>query len=362
MFHTTAGRLTALTVALGGVLVGGALLAGPAFAEATPDPQPVQLSLKPLNQPGSYFDLTLEPSQEEELQVEIGNHGSQAIAARTYAADVFSIINGGFGAKDRDSEPSRTTTWLTYPPDVLELAPDQANVRPFTITVPADTAPGQYITSLIVENDVPVEGSGSVALNQVIRQAVAVSIRVPGALEPGFKFGSASHKISAKHSVVGVDIINTGNANLKPAGEMTIRDGAGKEVSHAPITMGSVYAQDSTRVETTLASTLAPGDYTVDITLTDAATHATSTGTALPFTVTAAEVEKARTSDPGTLPEISQDNDPGLTPYLIGAAVLALLAVLFFVFRRKPRPATPPEPGGRRTARRSSTGGATRRH
>lgn len=337
IFHTTTGCLAAIATAVGGMLLCGALLAGPAFAAAAPDAQPVQLSLKPVDQPGPYFDLTLEPGQQQEFRVEIGNHGPEAIAARTYAADVYSITNGGFGAEDRDGEPSDTTAWLSYPTEVLELVPDQANIRPFTITVPTDTAPGHYITSLILENDAPVEGSGSVALNQVIRQAVAVSIRVPGPVAPAFVFGSADHKITAQHSVVGIEITNTGNANLKPAGEMTVRDASGKAVSEAPIIMGSVYAHDATRVETTLATTLQPGVYTVDIILTDDVTKATSTGSALPFTVTAAEVEEARTADPAGLPEVFQDAGSGLMPYLIGGAIVAGTVALFLALRRRRR-------------------------
>lgn len=351
MTHTTAARFALITTALGGILLGGILITGPASAAATPEAQPVQLSLKPVDQPGSYFDLTLEPGQTQEYEVELGNHGAEPMVARTYAADAYSITNGGFGAEDRDGVPSATTTWLSYPTEVLELEPDQANIRTFEISVPADTAPGQFITSLILENDAPVEGSGGVALNQVIRQAVAVSIRVPGPLEPAFAFGTAAHKITADHSVVGVELTNTGNANLKPAGDMTIRDAAGKIVSEAPITMGSVYAHNATRVETTLASILKPGDYTLDITLTDAETTATSTGTALPFTVTAAEVEKARAAEPAQLPGVFQDTGSGILPYLIGGAVVVALGLVFLLFRRIR--AASRRPAGRRSGRTS---------
>jgi hypothetical protein len=359
MTQTTVRRFAVITTVLGGTLLGGVAIVGPAAAATTPQAQPVQLSLKPVNQPGSYFELSLEPGQTEEYEVELGNHGPEPIAARTYAADAYSITNGGFGAEDRNGTPSATTSWVSYPTEVLELDPEQANIRTFSITVPADTAPGQYITSVILENDAPVEGSGGVALDQVIRQAVAVSIRVPGPLNPGFAFGAAGHKVAAVHSVVGVQLTNTGNANLKPAGEIAIKDASGKTVSEAPVTMGSVYAHDATRVETTLGSILDPGDYTLDITLTDAATKMTSTGTALPFTVTADEVQKARAAQPAPLPKVAQDTGLGVLPYVVGAAVMALLVVPFLVFRRKRMASTPSAEGSGRTRRE---GGSWRRH
>ncbi|SFN90698.1 WxL protein peptidoglycan domain-containing protein [Mycetocola miduiensis] len=357
MPQTAARRFALLTTALAGILLGSASIAGPAAASTAP---PVQLSLKPVNQPGSYFELLLEPGQTEEYEVELGNHGPKPIAARTYAADAHSITNGGFGAEGRDGTPSTTTTWVSYPTEVLQLDPEQANIRTFSITVPADTAPGQYITSLVLENDAPLEGSGGVALDQVIRQAVAVSIRVPGPLNPGFAFGAAGHKVAAAHSVVIVELSNTGNANVKPTGGMTIKDASGKTVSEAPVAMGSVYAHDATRVETTLASILNPGDYTLDITLTDAATKVTGTGTALPFTVTAEEVQKARAAQPAPLPGVAQDTGPGLLPYLFGTALIGLLVVLLLVFRRKRMASTRSEEEGSARTRRGS--GSRRRH
>jgi len=115
------------------------------------------------------------------------------------------------------------------------LPAGQANTRTFTVSVPTGTAPGEYLTSLILENDVAIQGSGSVTLNQIVRQAVAVSIRIPGPLEPAFAFKAASHMITADRSVVDVQITNTGNSNLKPAGTLTIHDHTGKIVAQAPV-------------------------------------------------------------------------------------------------------------------------------
>jgi len=47
---------------------------------------------------------------------------------------------------------------------------------------------GEYIASVILENDEPVKGKGSIALDQVVRQAVAVA--VAGTLQPGLAIGA----------------------------------------------------------------------------------------------------------------------------------------------------------------------------
>lgn len=319
-------RMTAPLLALATGLL---LACAPALSASATEPQPVQLSLKPVGQPGSYFDLTMTAGQSEQLQVDLGNHGPASIAARTYAADAYSIVNGGFGVKDRDSTPTGTTTWLNYPSQVLHLPAGQASTRTFTLTVPEGTPPGQYITALALENDVPVKGSGTVALNQLVRQAIAVSIRVPGALQPAFTLTTASHKIVAGRSVVDVGIDNTGNANLKPAGDLAIHDASGKTVARAPITMDSLYARTSTRVEATLAGTLQAGTYTADLTLTDPSTHTTETAKNLQFTVTDETLAKSAGAQQGQLPQILQSTG-SVNPTILVAGALILLALILF--------------------------------
>lgn len=312
----------------------------PALSASAAVTQPVQLSLRPVGQPGSYFDVTMTPGHSERFQVELGNHASAPIAARTYAADAYSIVNGGFGVKDRSSTPTGTTTWLSYPAGVVELPAGQAATRSFTVTVPAGTAPGQYITAIALENDVPVKGSGNVSLNQLVRQAIAVSIRVPGPLAPAFAFTTATHKVVARRSVIDVGIGNTGNANLKLAGQLTIRDSSGKTVSQAPVTMGSLYAHDTTKVEVTLAGALQPGSYTAGITLRDTATGTTRTAAGLPFSVAAATTVESVGARQGQLPQIMQASAGGVSPILFivgGVILLALIVVVLLVVFRKPK-------------------------
>jgi hypothetical protein len=221
---------------------------------------------------------------------------------------------------------------MTYPAEVVQLAVGQGSIRTFTVTVPAGTTPGEYLSSLVLENAVPVQGSGSVAINQVVRQAVPVSIRVPGTSQPAFGFGTASHKVTLGHSVIDVQINNTGNANLLPAGTMLIRDQSGKTVSTAPVKMGLLFAHTDTLVETTLASTLQPGKYSVAIVLSDALTKATATAAAIPFTVTVQAVSASGLSNATTLPQIMQTAGQGVTPYILAAVGLILAAVLVVLF------------------------------
>ena len=310
--------VTTVAAALAGSII-------PAHAQAAE--QPVQLSAKVVDQPGEFFDLTLEPGQTRQLEIALGNHGKTAIAVRTYAADAYTIINGGFGAALRDTAVAGTTTWLDYPAQTLTLEPDRATVQPLSVTVPLGTAPGEYIASVILENDAPVKGSGSVALDQVVRQAVAVAIRVPGALVPGLAIGAASHGVVAGRSVVAVDVTNTGNSRLTPAAKIAVKDSTGVAVSSTTVPMDSFYAGTATKVEITLATTLAPGEYTVDLALDDDGRDAHASGAGLPLSVVEVveQAADAPTEVGQQVVDVLQKSSGQLPLWAVAAIALALL-------------------------------------
>jgi hypothetical protein len=246
--------------------------ATPAFA----DGQQIKLSITPVGADGAYFKVSAKPGETTQLVVQLGNHGDAPLAVRTFPADAYSIVNGGFGAKLDGEATSGATAWIDYAAETLVLEPDTSVTRSFMLSVPADAQPGDYITSLIIQNAEPLQGTGNVALNQVLRQAIAVAIDVPGPRVPALSIGAIAHKMAAGTSFVSFAVTNTGNANLKPAGEFVLTDAHGVEVDRRQVAMGSVYAGNITTLELPYDHLLAAGDYTASLTLTDAATGATA--------------------------------------------------------------------------------------
>ncbi|MDQ0823627.1 hypothetical protein QFZ79_001372 [Arthrobacter sp. V4I6] len=98
--------------------------------------------------------------------------------------------------------------------------------------------------------------------------------------------------------------------------------------------LGSVYARTDTQIETTLDGKLQTGDYTVTVTLTDAPTKASATGT-IPFTVADQALAKSGSAGPVPLPQIIQDAGTGPWPWLAALLVLAVLAVILLLRRSK---------------------------
>lgn len=271
-------KLIALLISL--LLLTGSIAATAAQTDETP-----KLGIAPVGANGAYFDLTMKPGESRELTVRLGNFGKKKARARTYAADVYTLVNGGFGVKLADEPASGVTNWLDYAPDMLELKPGQSVERTFTVTVPADAKAGQHITSVAIENADPIKGSGSITVNQVNRQVIAVLITVPGPVKARLHITGATYKLAPGSASVLIAIENTGNVLLKPVGDVVVADGAGKEITRAQVAMDSVYAGTGTDIEVGLVQPLQAGTYAVSVTLKDAKTKVSVHADALPMTV-----------------------------------------------------------------------------
>jgi len=303
----------------------------------------VKLGIRPVGQPGDYFDLTLRPGEGRDLQVDLGNLGDSTIQVRSYASDVYTIIDGGFGARLRDEPRTGMTMWLDYTTVLTDLAVGGSVRRGFSVRVPDDAAPGEYATSIIVENETPRPGSGTVRLDQINRQAVAVLVTVPGPRTPGLAIGAATHKMFNGTSMVSIAVRNTGNVRLKPVVGFTLFDPSGAEVRHGDLTMDTFYAHTDTLVEFPFDFTLPPGAYTVDLSLDDAAQDARSAVRGIPLVVAAEPPSTSAGSGPGLADVIRAADGVGIP--LIGLAIVAGLLmgifvclVLLVVARRRRRP------------------------
>jgi hypothetical protein len=353
------GRRTGIQLGLL-VLAGMAIsLAAPGAAlGAAPSEQgQVNLALLPVGQSGSYFDITMSPGSSRSFAVDIANNGATAVAARTYAADVYTIINGGFGARLRGEAQSGMTAWLTYPTKVWTLAPGQGVRRTFAVHVPANAAPGETITSLVLENDQPIRVPGAGAVNQVVRQAVAMVVTVPGPRAPALAIGDASIAVVGGRSVVSVAVANIGNIRLSPEVDFALLDASGNAMSASSFQMGTFYAGTSTFIEVALTSLLPPGAYVARVTLRDPAEQV-SVGRATPA-VLAGGPDPSSPGDGQTAGQVSSTlgTVPGSAPWVVHPAAGAFVALGIFgviVLRRRRRHA------GRGTGRPAGSAPAAR--
>ena len=304
-----------LTIWLVGLLIVGALVPGSSAAqEATPDasPEPPAFVLEPSEQDGPYFDITQEPGTTQELTVTLGNAGEEPVTALTYAADAYTLVNGGFGVRTADDEATGPTTWIDYPTETLDLEPGDRLERTFTVSVPADTPSGQYLAGLAIQTAESIAVADSEMFRQIIKKSIAVFITVPGPESPELAIGAAHINQSEISNSLVLEIQNPGNVYLNPAGTVTVTTEAGDPVLTAPVEMDAVYAGDTTTLEIYIPTQLLPDTYLVSTALTDEDTGASAEVVDLPVTVEAT-TEATPEADPLTMDPIALEplTDPG---------------------------------------------------
>jgi hypothetical protein len=307
------------------------------------------LGLTPVDRGGAFFEVTLEPGESTMLTVEAANFGTGEVEARTYAADVYSIINGGFGADLYAQPTSGTTLWLDYQDQVATLGPQDALVIDFEVAVPHGTPPGEYIAALVIENVEPFRGSGSVTIDQINRSAIAVAIDVPGPRRPELRIGAVGHHAVNALSVLTFAIDNPGNVHLRPSGDFGLFDASGRQLSAGPVTMDSVYAGTDTLLEAPLAQMLPEGDYCAELRLVDDETGAAAQIECTAFTVGPPPPMTPDASSAASLPApLSLPSTDALrqaVPFIgVGLIGLLLLVVAFVMLARRRRSARELDP------------------
>ena len=310
--HAGVRRIRMFLIACASLLI----LAAPGRAVASTPSSTIGIS--PVGTSASYFTVTMSPGSNRRLWVELSNDGDSPAQALTYAANVYSIINGGFGARLSNQAKTGVTNWLAYPTTTILLAGRRAEKRSFTILVPNTASPGEHITSLVVQSEKQVVSKWQVAFNQISRQALPVVIDVPGPREARLSIGTVHHATVDGLTVIALPIANTGNIRIHPAGQFIVRNDHGFEVADLPVMMGTVYPGNATAFRDTFKSILAAGRYTVTATLGDSAVGiATETKT---------EVLEITAPSPGQVP--TNTTTPPAVPQRTGHIPVELLAGL----------------------------------
>lgn len=242
---------------------------------------------------GAFFTVEAEAGTSHTLTAVLGNVGQEPLSLETYAGDAFTLVNGGFGVREKDEPRDDVSTWFDYETETYDFAPGEGVERSFTVSVPEGTPPGQYIAGIVLQTAEPVEIEGSSMFNQVVRKSVAVFITVPGEMTPSFAFGTPEIQTNVAGQRIVVPVSNTGNVLVKPAGELVLTDASGTAAFRQPFAMGSVYAGMETTLEVALPPTLPEGTYSVSATVSDPETGARATVPATELTLSREIVAEA---------------------------------------------------------------------
>ncbi|MCM3502183.1 DUF916 domain-containing protein [Microbacterium sp. P26] len=208
------------------------LLASPLAASAAAAPAPdttVTWSVKPADtaqgrdRPNYAYDLMPGGTVGDALYV--ANRSPQPITLRVYAADGFLTDDGALDILAGGAESTDLGSWVSIASPELTLDSGASAEVPFTVTVPADAAPGDYAAGIVASMLVTAD-NGTVTER---RLGSRVHLRVQGELAPALAVGDVvvdyhgtANPAETGSATVGYTLTNTGNTRLDPNVEVAL--------------------------------------------------------------------------------------------------------------------------------------------
>jgi hypothetical protein len=327
-----------------------ALLLTPLAAAATP--KKAVFGLRALGNPKlGYFVYSLKPGAARQGGVIISNVGTATGTVKLFSSDATTgRTTGTVYLTDRNG--TRVGSWVSLSTKSLTLKPGQHETVPFTVRVPANAVPGQWVGGIVAETSRQVTGpkskqKASVQIKIRDLTIVAVQVNVPGPAINRFTIGGVKTGGQRGFQELVTHIANDGNVLVKPTGSVTVLDRRGKTVQTLTFKMDTFLPQTSVDYPLLLKKALAPGDYSAKIRLAIPGVSGTAhqVVTAQPrFSISKQDVKQVFTSaapqtpPPGVAAASSSSNTPWALIAGAAAAILVLLGlVLLWLRRTKPK-------------------------
>jgi hypothetical protein len=217
--------------------------AAPAQAQSA-----ITFGLRPETQSKGYFVFTAKPGETIRDAVLAVNDSDQSLGLIVSLADGLSAATGGASFGDKADKAKQ---WISAPDlGVITLPPRKGEVAgavrlPFTLTVPADAKPGDYLFGFIAEptaGATPATTAKGFVINVIPRAAVSIVVSVAGAAEKKIAVELLTVSSPKEQWHLQVSIRNTGNVMWRGNGKVTLQ-GNGAEIAR-DFAIGTVFPGD----------------------------------------------------------------------------------------------------------------------
>jgi hypothetical protein len=236
-------RLLRLAVAMAVLVLAATAVSGPAQAQA-PGQDPGQATPVPSSSaqnpsgnnrwgftptgpdrtvPGPRNDFTyqLAPGASVDDSVTVWNYSDVPANFVLYATDALNTPEGAFDLLPRAQAPTEAGTWVKVSQGAVIVPPRSGMTVPFTVTVPADAAPGDHAGGLVASIEAPGTDPEGRQITVDTRFGLPAYVQVAGDLAPGLSVENLqSHYHRSPFSLGAGDldvtwtVRNTGNVRL----------------------------------------------------------------------------------------------------------------------------------------------------
>jgi hypothetical protein len=338
----TSSRLRVGTTAFLAALALAATAAGPASASTPPAPQPAAFALSPLA-PANSLRLRGAPGAVLHGAVLVRDVSAHPITVIVQAADIRNASNGD---ADYITNPvSQTGRWIALASTRVRLEAHSSRRIAFTVRVPAGGVGGSHYGGIVAINAADLAAPAvrkttnkrMFSFFRVNRQALPVTIRLPGALSRGLALRSAKLTMAPIGAALDLGMLPGGNVLIEAA-RITLRVSRGTRTIFtytAPI--GQLFPGSPLEYRIAWRGQPTPGTYHVVGVIRPQGAAAVNIDETVGFT--AKNLTQLKTEIPGVA-QATSTIPPWVWMALIAAAAL-LIGLSVAVWRLTRRPVKP---------------------
>jgi hypothetical protein len=148
----------------------------------------------------------------------VANRGQDPLDLNVYTADGFTTGAGRLDLRNLDDKQAGVGAWVRGAQAKVAVQPGKTAQVPFTVTIPRNATPGDYVGGIVTTLTQPDDAAG---INVERRLGIRIKLRVSGALQPALSvenvhidYRGTLNPFGRGHATVSYTIHNTGNATL----------------------------------------------------------------------------------------------------------------------------------------------------
>ena len=223
----------------------------------------------------TYFILKGKPGETLHDSVVVANPGAVPVKLLVYPVDAATGQNGGAVYMNNTDPRTDVGAWIKLETPAVEVAPQQQVSIGFTLAIPQGTRGGQHLGGIVAQYQqaptpaTAASGGGQNAgfgITTVTRALTAVLLNVgddPGT--PSLKVTGAQIADVDGLPTLTITMQNDGGILIKPHGDVTVTDAAGKQVLVNQISLDTVVPQTTIAYPIPADPPSVPGTYKVHV-------------------------------------------------------------------------------------------------
>lgn len=167
-------------------------------------------------------NFVLAPGKNIQGTATITNDSSKDVMLKIYAADGSKTLQGGFAISLENEIQKNMGLWIKPEVSTLSLTPNQKKDLAFTITVPKDTAAGDYAGGIAIQE---IDAKTQQEIKNSARSVSPLFVSVEGEKKYGLDFESFKYNDKTPDRIgFELKLKDTGNTKIKATAVITIEE------------------------------------------------------------------------------------------------------------------------------------------